>query len=244
MTVWTCNACGFQGKTSKEHLIHVAVGRVILANKALSPESVREHLQDDEFKRYGLYASPSENDRLEDAWINGFIRGLICKGCNEGWARRLEEEAGANLYDFTILGGAANAEILRRWAWYFAMKLRYAHSRPEGLADGPLLTVLPTLADAEAKAALPVVLARLTASPRVWRFSAIGRGWAGADTPFISWIVRGVVWMVVVPQGPKVILPIPTTPLVDGLRLYKVPTITKKQVVGMFTAPPASFERG
>jgi hypothetical protein len=27
---WVCNACDHEGKTSREHLIHIAIGRVIL----------------------------------------------------------------------------------------------------------------------------------------------------------------------------------------------------------------------
>jgi hypothetical protein len=42
---WTCNACGKEGSSSKEHLIHIAIGRVILKDRTLSPGRVREELR-------------------------------------------------------------------------------------------------------------------------------------------------------------------------------------------------------
>lgn len=240
--LWRCNACGAEGKTSKEHLIHVAIGRVILNDKRLSREQVRERLQDKRHRGFQLYnledGFPMSDEQIEGpAWFNQEIRGLICVDCNEDWARILEENAGNNLYDFTHLYGKADGTLLRRWAWFFAVKLWWGHSRTESLADGPLLPILSKLAQLDANVEMPVRVARLTSSTRTWDFSSIMRGWAGRSNPYIFWIIGGVVWMVVgKPPGP-IRLPIRTTELVDGLTLPRVPTIRKRDLVRAFTAP-------
>jgi hypothetical protein len=246
-TTWTCNACEHEGKTSKEHLIHIAIGRVILANRGMSPDEVRRHLRSGPFRDFRYIESIDDDfDSLDVAWLNQEIRGLICETCNQRWARQLEQEAGNNLYDFTHGRGKVNGPLLRRWAWYFAIKLWFAGTRPEGISHGPLLPVLRALADPDVMVKMPVLVARVQASPRDWSFAATGKGWRGEHTPFIAWIIRGVVWVVTASGGPTVMLPIPATPLVSDLRLQDVKTIRQRQLVPLITAtgvelvPPTS----
>ena len=235
---WVCNACDHEGKTSREHLIHIAIGRVILANRGLSPDEVREHLRTGPFREFRYLETIDDDiDSADVAWLNQEIRGLICETCNRRWARQLEQDAGNNLYDFTHLRGRADARLLRRWPWFFAIKLWFAGSRPEGIAHGPLRPVLRSLADPAVVVTMPVLVARIDSSARDWSFAATGKGWRGADTPFFAWIIRGLVWIVAATDGPKVTLPIPATVLDSDLRLQDVQRIKQKQLVPLFTSP-------
>jgi hypothetical protein len=239
---WTCNACDHEGKTSREHLIHIAIGRTILRNRRLTPDQVRAHLQNDYFREFGFYdREPLRSEPVESAWLNQAIGGLICRECNQTWARELEEAAGANLYDFTNLRGSADAHLLSRWAWFFAIKLWFMNVRPDVLSDGPLKPMLSKLADPRVSVGMPVLLARLDASPRDWSFAATARSWRGPYSPFISWIIRGVVWIVVASDSRKITLPMPSTLLVHGLRLQDVVTITQRQLVPLIAAPAAEI---
>ena len=241
-SVWRCNACGSEGKTSREHLIHVAIGRVILGDKRLTRDEVRTLLQSGDlrdFRRHRLGAGfPLEDHDVGPGWFNTEIRGLLCESCNSGWAKDLEEQAGANLYDFTEMYGRADAQVLRRWAMFFAIKLWWAYSRPEPLAGGALITFLGKLVDPAVQVGTSIRLARLTSSRRDWNFAATMGGWAGGGyTPFIAWIMRGVVWLVVVAtEDGKGKLPIKTTELVDGLALTHVTTIRRRDLVPLFSA--------
>ena len=157
--------------------------------------------------------------------------------------RELEELAGTNLYDFTLGGGAADGPLLRRWAPYFATKLWFINRRTEALADGPLRSILSTLADPGARVLLPVRLARIDASPRRWHYAALAaEGWAGDPDPYIAWVIRGVIWMVVL-GGPRGTLPIRTIELTDGLRLSKVPLVRRRDLVRLLSAPPADLTK-
>jgi hypothetical protein len=239
---WTCNACDHEGKTSREHLIHIAIGRTILGNRRLTPDEVRAHLQNDYFKEFGFYdRDPLHTEPVASAWLNQAIGGLICRACNQTWAWELEEAAGANLYDVTNLRGTADAQLLSRWAWFFAIKLWFMNVRPDVLRDGPLKPALSKLADPRVSVGMPVLVARLDASPRDWSFAATARSWRGPYSPFISWIIRGIVWMVVASDGPKITLPIPSTLLVDGLRRQDVVTIRRRQLVPLIAAPAAEL---
>jgi hypothetical protein len=241
---WTCNACDHEGKTSREHLIHVAIGRVILGNRGLSPDQVRTHLQSGRFRDFRYYESIDDDEGAAPvAWLNQELRGLICETCNNRWARQLEEDAGNNLYDFTMLRGKADAPLLRRWALYFAIKLWFAGTRSEDLAHGPLRPVLRSLADPGVTVKVPVLVARVDASPNVWNFVASAKGWRGSDTPFMAWVMRGVVWVVAVTDGPKVTLPIPATPLVAGLRLQDARRMPKRLIAPLVLAPARELRR-
>lgn len=80
-TSWTCNACDHEGEPSREHLIHVAIGRTILANRRFSPEEVRAHLQSDRYRQFSYYGDVLHDEPLGPAWLNQHIRGLICREC-------------------------------------------------------------------------------------------------------------------------------------------------------------------
>ena len=238
---WTCNSCGVEGDPSREHLIHVAIGRVILANRQLSADDVRNRLQSDRFAEFGLYPDVLVSGEPEGrGWINSAIFGLLCRDCNGGWARELEEAAGEALYDFTLLRGPANDRLLRRWACFFTLKLRFSHAKTDVLSWGDLRPVLGRLRDPGVTVALPVLLARMPGSPRTWNFAAIARGWAGTDSPFIYWVIRGVLWITAIPRDGKLVLPVPTVPLTDGLRLHHLPLLTKSQRARLVSAPPAN----
>lgn len=240
--VWTCNACGDVGATSREHLIHVAIGRVILGNAGLSKDEVRAGLQSERFRQFGLYREPSLSEREGPAWSNQSIRGLICKECNETWAKELEEEAGKALFGFINGGEPAQAALLRRWAWYFAIKLWWANTRTETLADGPLQPMLAQIAKPDAQVVSPMLVrvVRLPFKGEEWDFAANVRGWAGVqESAFIPWVMRGVAMLAVCVFGSTMYLPIPdSAELTQGLRLSAVPTLKPEEVPPLFTAPP------
>jgi hypothetical protein len=237
---WSCNACDHEGKTSREHFLHIAIGRVILGNRNLKPDEVRAHLQNDHFRDFRYFESIDDDiDTAPLAWLNQELRGLICETCNNRWARQLEEDAGYNLYNFTLGRGRADGPLLRRWAWYFAIKLWFLGVRPEALADGPLRPVLRSLADPTVMVQMPVLVGRLDASPREWNFAAAAKGWRGgdADTPFMAWIIRGVVWIVTATDATKVTLPIPATPLTNGLRIQDAARVPRRLIPRLVLAP-------
>ena len=68
--VWTCNACGEVGDTSDEHLVHVAIGRVILGDAGLSRPHARMALRSPPYSEYARYAGPS----LEEHLVHGLRR--------------------------------------------------------------------------------------------------------------------------------------------------------------------------
>lgn len=243
--IWVCNACGYEGKTSNEHLIHIAIGRVLVRNWSLPPNEVRRLLRTGHFGEFRLYERPYEHDTPgKQAWLNQEIRGLICRECNMRWARQLEEDAGKNLYEFLNHRGKIDARLFHRWAWFFATKLWFAHSRTEGLAEGPLLPVLRQLAKPDVNIKMPVYLARLDAPSRKWQFGARIRGWAGEDGPFMFWIIRGLVILVVAEGGPTVTLPVPSISLREGLRFQDVQMIKPRYVENLVKAPAATFPVG
>ncbi len=232
------------GPTSKEHLVHVAVGRVILANKRLTAPDVRRHLQSDYFREFEMHSPFPEGEPLGRAWLNGSISGLICRECNQGWARELEESAGKALYAFTLERRAAEARLLRRWAWYFAAKMWFSNHRTEGLSDGPLVPILEKLATPSVSIEMPVRVAVVDASPRDWRFAGLAMGWAAGPDPFIAWIIRGVLWMVVASDNESLRLPVRTAELVEGVVLHRIPRVRKRDIRRLFSCPPASFPDG
>ena len=85
--------------------------------------------------------------------------------------------------------------LMRRWAWFFTIKLWFMGTRPEAIAHGPLRPVLRSLAYPSVVVKMPVLVARLDASPKAWNFAAAARGWRGTDTPFLAWIMSGVTWV-------------------------------------------------
>ena len=68
---------------------------------------------------------------------------------------------------------------------------------------------------------MPVRVARLDAPSGKWKFAARVRGWAGEDSPFMFWVIRGLVIVVVADGGGTITLPAPSTPLQEGLRRRK-----------------------
>ena len=242
-TTWTCNACGSEGPTSREHLIHVAIGRVILADRGLSSDEVRRRLQEEEYREFRRYAIgqgfPLGEKDVGQAWFNTEIRGLICRSCNSGWAKDLEEAAGPRLYSFVHLHGQADEQVLRRWAAFFAIKLWWAYRRTEVLADGALRSILPKLADPKVQVEPSVCVARLHgASPQRWNFAGTMGGWAaGLDGPYIPWIIRGVVWIFVLAKRHTTGGPIPSTELVNGVTLADIERVGPADLVALLDAP-------
>jgi hypothetical protein len=119
----------------------------------------------------------------------------------------------------------------------------FMNSRPDALKEGPLRPLLGKLALPDFASTMPVMLTRVDASPWTWNFAGTAMGWRGDASPFLAWIMRGMVWMVVADESPKVTLPLPATQLVDGIRRQDVVEVRRKRLVNLFRAPPSKFGR-
>ena len=107
---FTCNGCGLETQPSKEHLIHLAVGRVLFRNNQLTTKEMRDRLQRDWFSELRGYVDPLKEDPFEGGKpvrLGEWVKNLICADCNRTWARKLEEEAGSELDTWTDIGGTA-----------------------------------------------------------------------------------------------------------------------------------------
>lgn len=54
--------------------------------------------------------------------MDRYIENLLCADCNVGWARELEEEAGANLFRFLHEDGPLDAQLMKRWLVFFTSR--------------------------------------------------------------------------------------------------------------------------
>lgn len=188
-----CNGCGQRKPTSKEHLVHVAVARVLLKDRAIKTgkdrdAALRAHPF---FSGLKLYRDPLRSDPERPIFLTVYVENLICKECNQTWARELEEEAGDALYQFIHLHRPAQA-VLREWSFYFAVKLWWAQKRAEALRWGDLVPVLRAISG---RAGLPSSIRVAQVRGSHWEFASLSGGWAG-DPPHITFIIRGVVFIV------------------------------------------------
>jgi hypothetical protein len=115
-----CNACGERNTPSEEHLIHLALGRVVLANPEHTTETFRAEMRTGRWRGFRCVA-PSKLPRFA-ALADTRISNLLCGECNMGWARELEQRAGAHLGDVLNRDSPVNARLLRRWLWFFSTK--------------------------------------------------------------------------------------------------------------------------
>lgn len=138
-----CNGCGQRRPTSREHLVHVVVARVLLKDRKIRAGRERDAALRSHPFLSGLrvYSDPLEGDPERPAHLTVWVENLLCKDCNGDWAKRLEEESGEALYQFVHLHPPASP-ILRAWAFFFAIKLWWSQRRAEALRSGDLVPVL------------------------------------------------------------------------------------------------------
>jgi hypothetical protein len=216
-----CNGCGKRKPTSKEHLVHVAVARALLKDRAIKTgkdrdAALRAHPF---FSGLRLYRDPLRSDPERPIFLTVYVENLICRECNQSWARELEEEAGNALYQFIHLHRSAQA-VLREWSFYFAVKLWWAQRRAEALRWGDLVPVLRAISG---RVGPPSSIRVAQVRGRRWEFASMAGGWAG-DPPHITFIIRGVVFIVRrLPKGTDV--PWPSVELEAGVTRSTLPVL-------------------
>jgi hypothetical protein len=226
-----CNGCGQRKPTSKEHLVHVAVARVLLKNRQIRTSQERdEALRTDAFlSGLHLYRDPLEDEPERSISLSVWIENLMCADCNGSWARRLEEEAGAALYQFVHLHRPAT-DVLRGWAFFFAIKLWWSQRRAELLRWGDLVPVLRAIRD-EGDVLTSILVAQVRGSH--WNYASTGGRWIG-DPPHIVFIIWGVVFIVTrMPRGKPV--PWPAIELQAGVTRAALPELTISDVRALIT---------
>lgn len=218
---FTCNGCSEVRPTSKEHLIHQAIGAVLFRDPNIRTEDLRQRLQDDEF--LSGFLRHEAGTAAGGILFDDYIKNLLCERCNNEWANQLEQQAGRNLYSFVHEGGLAEGRLLRRWVWFFATKMWWYRERSEALRWGELHPVLSKLANPETQVVMYTRVARLDASPETWRF-----GWARStvwtDIRFEFWF-WGIVFFALGQDAGVPRLPFKTTKLTYGLTAASAPVI-------------------
>ncbi|MEX0834064.1 MAG: hypothetical protein WD276_09390 [Actinomycetota bacterium] len=222
----TCNGCGRTANTSKEHLIHQGIGAVIVRDRGVRTEDLRRLLVGDEY--LGGYLRHT-SDGSEPILFDNYITDLVCKDCNNRWANQLEQQAGDELYAFVHEGGSVvDAGQLRRWVWFFAIKLWFYEAPTDALAGGPLRPVLHALAQPDGKVMLYTRVARLDADPEIWRF-----GWAfkttGPDVRF-EFVLWGIWFFALVQETGPPNLPFRTVKLTGGATRNSLPVIPRREL--------------
>lgn len=219
--MFRCNGCGELRPTSREHLIHQAVGGVLFRDPTIKTADLRRRLRDDPFLSGFLRHEAGEDP--EGVLFDDYIVDLLCASCNNKWANVLEQQAGTNLYSFVHEGGAAKARLLRRWVWFFAMKLWWYQEKTVALQTGPLHPVLSRISNPDTEVLMYTRVGRLDASPDNWRF-----GWTRATVPprmryeFWFW---GLAFFAVAQDGGNPDLPFETRELTEGLTANDLPLI-------------------
>lgn len=216
-----CNGCGELRATSKEHLIHQAIGAVIFRDRHIRTEDMRDRLAKDEF----LSGFPRHEPGREPqgTLFDDFIENLLCEQCNNEWANQLELMSGPNLYSFLHEGGEADGPLLRRWVWFFAIKMWWYKERTEALKWGELHPVLSKLANPETQVLSYTRVARLDADPETWRFGWV-RNTVRPDIRFEFWL-WGIAFFALVQGAGMPKLPFTTMKLTNGVTTADLPTL-------------------
>jgi hypothetical protein len=243
-TTFTCNGCGRDTAPSKEHLIHLAIGRVIFRNKQLNTDQLRERLNKGWLAEYRAYADPmAPVESGKPVKLDMWVRNLICKACNKGWAKTLEEETGHRLYNFVHGEGPVSDPLFRKWAWFFSVKIWRYYRRNEALGEGLLYPMLRPIAQDKPEDDLPPILvcrmqpnsrkASQEALDKRWRF-----GWFPGEPRAISFVLWGTAFFEVLPHedGTPRLLPFDTVPLTDGLVRKDIPMVPRRQLSAFWTS--------
>jgi hypothetical protein len=228
-----CNGCGKREATSREHLVHVAVARVLLKDRQIRTGKERDEAfrSDPFFARLQLYRDPLEGEPERPISMSVWIRDLLCPDCNGGWAKKLEEDAGNDLYQFVHLHRPASVD-LRGWAFYFAIKLWWSQRRAELLRWGDLVPVMRSIKETR-DVSTSVRVAQVGGAER-WKYASSGGRWTG-NPPHIVFIIWGVVFIVTrAPKGAAV--PWPSVELGAGIARKDLPRLATSDIRSLLSA--------
>jgi hypothetical protein len=216
-----CNSCGEVRATSREHLIHQSIGAVLFRDPTIRTRNLRQQLKDNLF--LSRFLRHKEGNDPEGILFDDSIVNLMCGPCNNRWANDLERSAGPNLYAFVHENGAVEGRLLRRWVWFFAIKMWWYKEATTVLQSGALQPIMRRLANPASNMLLYTRVARLDASPNVWRF-----GWAHStskqDIRFEFWF-WGITFFALGQQLGEPRLPFKTIELTDGVTAAYLPTV-------------------
>ena len=210
--------------------MHVAVARSLLKDRTIQTGRERDAAfrRHPFFKGLRLYRDPLRRDPERPIFLTVYVENLICKECNQTWARELEEEAGEALYQFVHLHRPAQA-VLREWTFYFAVKLWWAQQRAEALRWGDLVPVLRAIRE-RSGLGTSIRVAQVRGSH--WEFASMSGGWVG-DPPHMTFIIWGIVFIVTrLPKGTDV--PWRSIELEAGVTRSKLPVLSLTELNHLF----------
>lgn len=219
-----CNACDFDGKSSREHLWHVDVLRAGLGDPDLRRKDRAGVLQG-----YERYEHDRQTPAKRDVSVNMEIRNLLCEQCNNVWANRLEGDAGRSLTGFLVEGTALDHRLIRRWAAFMAIKVWWAlaPNGPNDLPRGTLRPILTRIRKPDANVLMPVRIGRVHPWPSVEAACHIP---SLADGGFTRWRIGALAFFFTIPgNSPRSRVALPTIfrELDRDYRLDDLPEIPK-----------------
>ncbi len=228
-----CNGCGAPSSPTEEHLVHRDIARVLLAAPKSPRRDVRPSLEGGFFS--GFVHSNGQNQSLGRVNFNAAIDNLLCGECNRHKAGPLEAQAGKALQSFLVDGAVADFSLLRRWAWYFALKFWWYKRPTEDLRAGVLFPVLSTLFREGSSVDLRVRVADLAADHNLYSYMWVAES-DGAFFKYAMWVTRGLVW-IVLPSSlllpmPEPVSRVPTVELMN-VRRSDLPRIRPRNLAAL-----------
>lgn len=227
MTVGVCNGCSKRRQLTKEHLISLPIGQVIVGQRDTNTDAMRRLLPMNNVQMFigERLQEPPEADKRLDM----YVKNLLCGECNGGWAIQLEETVGPILYGFVHLRDRLSAiRELKRWMVFFAVKAELYYKRTEVLADGgPLFPVLGKLVDPDVAVGFELYVGVFDASPKRWQFGFAADPGLG-QWPVLLWVhFWGVLFVLVVPG---IAFTVPLSRATEGLRKLDVSKVRKRDL--------------
>jgi hypothetical protein len=179
--------------------------------------------------------SNGKNRPLGRVNFNAAIDNLFCGECNRHKAGPLEKRVGRALQDFLFDDAIADSALLRRWAWFFAIKFWWYKRPTAELRSGLLSPILSTLFREGSSVEMRVRVADLAADPELYSYM-----WAaesdGAFFKYAMWTTRGLAWIVVpgrlLDPVPPPVAQVPTVELMD-LRRSNLPQIRPRSLMAL-----------
>jgi hypothetical protein len=224
---FVCNACGHPSEPTREHLVHKDIARVLLDAPSLPSGQVRPSFEEGHFDEYLINTGPDEGVRRFN--FNTAIGTLLCHACNDR-AGKLERKAATALQAFLYGGAPADGQLLRQWAWYFALKLWLAEPTATNLGEGPLQPMLSVLLRDVVSVTMRVQIAELKPSgDPIYRFMGFIQLDKVTGFEYVMWVMDGLLWFVLpvplVAPVPEPVARIPTVELVDGVQRDNLPRV-------------------
>lgn len=218
-----CAGCGVRTSTTREHLIHGDVARMLVANFDIDGASARRRLP-------GAYARSSTHPaKPEIAALDprdGVIKDLLCATCNSTWAQDLESRAARHLHAFFSGAEALDAPLVVRWLAFLSVKV-FAYHRSVWTREEPFGECLSHVASGD-DISRPGVLyvARGDGPLESWMFQSCLTGdlTLAGKRLYSAFALRGFAWVLRIADPERTDIGVEThlTPATPGLRVSEV----------------------